>query len=119
MGNIFIGKIIAKKVKESHLSVAEFAKRINRSRTTVYDIFSRKSIDIELLMIISEALNYDFLTEIYLPARHNIKPKRAFVLIEVDPSQVPADLKEISLQNRGDIKLLLKEKLKSDIEKQA
>ena len=61
MGNIFIGKIIAKKVKESHLSVAEFAKRINRSRTTVYDIFSRKSIDIELLMIISEALNYDFL----------------------------------------------------------
>ena len=119
MGNIFIGKIIAKKVKESHLSVAEFAKRINRSRTTVYDIFSRKSIDIELLMIISEALNYDFLTEIYLPARHNIKPKRAFVLIEVDPSQVPADLKEISLASRGEIILLFLAKLKMGLEKQA
>lgn len=118
MVNVFIGRIIEQKVKERNLSVAEFAKRIHRSRTTVYDIFKRKSVDIDLLLIVSEALDYDFLTEIYLPTRQNTEHKRAFVVIEVDSSQVLSGLKEISTQEKSDIKILLKEKIKSKIEKQ-
>lgn len=65
MRNIHIGNIIHERFKESGLSVAEFATRINRTRGTVYDIFSRKSIDTDLLITISEVLHYDFFQEYY------------------------------------------------------
>ncbi|MDR0754301.1 MAG: helix-turn-helix domain-containing protein [Prevotellaceae bacterium] len=57
---IHIGNIIRQKVNQSSLSVAEFAKRINKTRENVYDIFKRSSIDTELLSQISKVLNYDF-----------------------------------------------------------
>lgn len=66
MKNIYIGNIIRRKVEESGLSIAEFASRINRTRPTAYDIFSRKSIDVDLLLCISEVLDYNFLKEVYL-----------------------------------------------------
>lgn len=65
MRNIHIGQIIHERFKESGLSVAEFAARINRTRGTVYDIFSRKSIDTDLLITISDVLQYDFFQEYY------------------------------------------------------
>lgn len=66
MKNIHIGSIIRSKLEESSLSIAEFADRINRTRPTIYDIFNRKSIDTDLLIKISEVLNYNFLQEVYL-----------------------------------------------------
>lgn len=69
--DIHIGSIIQRKFEESSLTVAEFADRINRARPTVYDIFSRKSIDTELLIKISEVLDYNFLEKVYLD--NNIK----------------------------------------------
>ena len=66
MKHIHIGSIIRQKLMESPLSIAEFASRINRTRTTVYDIFERKSIDVDLLLRISEVLDYNFLEEVYL-----------------------------------------------------
>lgn len=66
MRDIHIGTIIRRKLEESPLSIAEFAERINRTRPTVYDIFRRKSIDTDLLIRISEVLDYDFLREVYL-----------------------------------------------------
>lgn len=66
MKNIHIGAIIRQKLEESPLSIAEFASRINRTRTTVYDIFHRKSIDIDLLLSISEVLEYNFIEEVYV-----------------------------------------------------
>lgn len=42
------------------MTVSEFARRINKSRENIYSIFSRKSIDTELLSVISEVLEYDF-----------------------------------------------------------
>ena len=65
MKNIHIGKKKQKKFKESNLSISEFAMKINRTRGTVYGIFSRKSIDTDLLIKISETLHYDFLKEYY------------------------------------------------------
>jgi transcriptional regulator with XRE-family HTH domain len=108
---IFIGKIIEQKVKESNLSVSQFASLISRSRTTIYDIFHRKSIDIDLLLTISEVLDYDFLTEVYVPNYQDTAPRKCYLAIEVDPSAIPAGVREISLDQRSRVKILLKETL--------
>ena len=112
---IFIGKIIEQKVKESHLSVSQFASLISRSRTTIYDIFNRKSIDIDLLLTISEVLDYDFLTEIYVPQRKDPAPRKCYLAIEVDPSAIPADVREVSSDQKNRVKILLKERLKRKV----
>ena len=74
------------------MSVSDFAKCINRSRTTVYDIFQRKSIDVDLLLVISRALEFDFLREIYLKDNNGPAEKKYYVVVEVDPSQLTGDL---------------------------
>ncbi len=104
---IFIGKIIEQKVKECKLSISEFAILINRSRTTIYDIFHRKSIDIDLLLTISEVLDYDFLTEIYIPKSKDLSPKKCYLAIEVDPSAIPTDVREVSSDQKSRVKVLL------------
>ncbi|MDR2836508.1 MAG: transcriptional regulator [Bacteroidales bacterium] len=63
---IHIGKLIKAKVSEKNLSKVKFAKLINYERTNVYHIFERPTIDIDLLIKISVALNYDFIKEVYL-----------------------------------------------------
>ena len=40
--DIHIGKLVKEKFDESSLSVPEFAAALHKSRTTIYDIFSRK-----------------------------------------------------------------------------
>lgn len=94
MKNIHIGSIIRNKLEESSLSIAEFAERINRTRPTVYDIFNRKSIDTDLLVKISEVLDYDFLQEVYLEKEKDLPEivsfPRYIVGVEVDEK----DLKE-------------------------
>ena len=87
MRNIHIGHIIHERFKESGLSIAEFAARINRTRGTVYDIFSRKSIDTDLLVAISEVLHYDFFQEYYTSETHTHTP--------------PVPICQISLQVEG------------------
>ncbi len=42
------------------MPVQDFAHAISRSRTVVYDIFERETIDTGLLLKISEVLGYDF-----------------------------------------------------------
>lgn len=117
MINVFIGNIIRQKVKERKLTVSEFAKNINRSRTTVYDIFSRKSIDVDLLLTISEALDYDFLSEVYLRKKDN-SAKKCFLAIEIDPSELPCDTKEVAETDKLRIRVLLKEKIRSILEQE-
>ena len=63
---IYIGQIIQEKVIERGLGYSEFARRINCARSSLYHIFNSKSIDIEKLILISDVLEYDFITEIYL-----------------------------------------------------
>ena len=57
------GAEIRKVLKEKGMTVAEFARRINKSRENAYDIFRRKSLDMELLSAISEVLDYDFIAK--------------------------------------------------------
>ena len=63
---IHIGTVIKQRLGESRLTVSQFAELIHCDRTTVYDIFKRKSIDVDRLVHISRALDYNFLWEVYL-----------------------------------------------------
>lgn len=57
---IHIGKKIKEELYSQGISVSAFAKKINRSRNVVYDIFERESIDTDLLNKIGKILNCDF-----------------------------------------------------------
>lgn len=47
-------------LKMRKMPVSEFASSINRTRTVVYNIFERQTIDTGLLLQISKVLNHDF-----------------------------------------------------------
>ncbi len=66
LAKIHIGQEIDSRIKERGLSYAEFARRLNVERTTVYNIIRSKSIDIDRLIRISDILGYDFLRAVYL-----------------------------------------------------
>ncbi len=61
---LHIGHMVKSVFDNSGLSVAEFARRIHYERTNVYKIFNRRSIDVELLVKISEILNHNFLADV-------------------------------------------------------
>jgi predicted transcriptional regulator len=58
-----IGALIRKKLKEKN-TVVWFSKQLNCSRTNVYKIFERKSLDTTELMRISKILEYDFFADL-------------------------------------------------------
>jgi len=64
LNEIHIGQLIKSVFDTSGMSIAEFARRINCERTNVYKIFARKSIDVGLLVIISDTLQHNFLDDI-------------------------------------------------------
>ena len=57
---IHIGKKIKDELYKQGISVSTFAKKSNRSRNVVYDIFERESIDTALLNKIGIILRLDF-----------------------------------------------------------
>ncbi len=59
-----LGKIVLSKLKERGMSKSEFARRINKSRQNVQDIFNRDSLDTKLLSDISNVLDYNFFTDL-------------------------------------------------------
>lgn len=59
---VHIGNKIKQVFEESRLQIKDFATKINKSRTVVYNIFERKTIDTGLLYKISKVLDHDFFT---------------------------------------------------------
>lgn len=57
-----IGKLILSRLAELGMNKSEFARRINKSRQNVQDIFKRESVDTDLLLQISKVLNFNFFT---------------------------------------------------------
>lgn len=55
-----IGNEIRKVLKDREMTVVELASRLSCTRVNVYKIFEKHSIDTELLLRISIALEYDF-----------------------------------------------------------
>ncbi|MBO4738091.1 MAG: helix-turn-helix transcriptional regulator, partial [Bacteroidales bacterium] len=75
-----IGHLVKAVFDESGLTVAEFAKRIHCERTNVYKIFNRYTIDVALLVKISQALQHNFFVDVMnmsglaadIPVRHSL-----------------------------------------------
>lgn len=59
-----IGQLIKSVFDQSGMSIAEFSRRINVSRSNVYNIFAKADIGVQQLQLISEALNHDFLADL-------------------------------------------------------
>ncbi len=57
---VHVGKKIKEVLVQTRLKKTEFADSINISRTVVYDIFKRETIDTALLKKISTVLKHDF-----------------------------------------------------------
>ena len=57
---LHIGKLIRQKMEERHITVVWLAQRLSCSRTNVYKIFDKYSLDTEVLAKISDILEYDF-----------------------------------------------------------
>ncbi|MCM1005169.1 MAG: XRE family transcriptional regulator [Prevotella sp.] len=60
---VHIGNLIENEVRRQQMPVIDFARKINTDRRNVYDIFSRTSIDTNLLLKICTVLNRDFFRE--------------------------------------------------------
>ena len=63
MKDIHIGKIIRVYVYNHGISPQWLANKIGCNRSKIYKIYEKKSIDIDLLLLISKSLNYNFLNE--------------------------------------------------------
>ena len=58
--SIHIGKIIKEELRRQERTVAWLSRKIHCDRRNIYDIFSRTSIDTDLLYRLSLALHKDF-----------------------------------------------------------
>jgi len=63
MEGIHIGSIIQHYMEDRGISPSWLAQQINCNRTNIYKIYKKKHIDTELLIMISNALNYNFFKE--------------------------------------------------------
>lgn len=55
-----IGTLIRQKLKERKRTIVWLAENLSCSRTNVYKIFDKRSIDTDYLLRISDILDYDF-----------------------------------------------------------
>lgn len=95
LNNIYIGELIRQKVEELHWKYSDFARAINCSRSSLYNLFNSKDISVEKLILISRVLDYDFISEVYLSKCKGLelggKPFIAIPLNEdtIDASAMP------------------------------
>ena len=61
---IHVGRMIEYELRRQDKTVSWLARSICHERSSIYKIFSRKSVDIYLLLKISVLLNHDFFLDI-------------------------------------------------------
>jgi DNA-binding Xre family transcriptional regulator len=91
--NIHIGLLIHNMLKEKEIQITDLANSLRCTKSNVYSIFKRKSIDVDLLMRISKILDYDFLKLYY---GDNISPSKGYRLV-IDVNELK--MKEILSDN--------------------
>ena len=99
--DVDIGSIIKRIINERNMTVAEFARQLNISRTSksrniAYSIFNRKSLDSDMLMKISKILDHNLLLEFFEeePTVHKI------LIIEADSFKMDKIIDDLS-QNKS------------------
>lgn len=66
-----IGQRIQAELAEQQQTVAWLAEQLCMDRTSLYYTFKQKTIDLELLMLISVFLNHDFMQDVIDICNHN------------------------------------------------
>lgn len=97
MQDIHLGTLVRRKMRERGISINEFAEAIHCDRTNVYNIFKRKSMDVQLVVRISNALNYDFLQYYHqeINNKNNVNLRLEIVVQKDDDEWVIEKIKEI------------------------
>jgi predicted transcriptional regulator len=54
------GEIIEKAVRESGLSISELARRMKKSRRTIYNLFENPNVSIDEVLHIGKIIHHDF-----------------------------------------------------------
>jgi plasmid maintenance system antidote protein VapI len=54
------GQVIQKAVKESGISITQLAKKLKKSRQSVYNIFDSQQVPLDMIIEIGKAIHYDF-----------------------------------------------------------
>lgn len=95
--DLFIGKLIQQKVDEKGFTYAEFARRINCSRTSLYYLFNSRNIDVERLMLVCKVLDYDFIADIYYDGADETRNEQPFLQLpfkdgKIDLSHLPKEV---------------------------
>jgi hypothetical protein len=91
-----VGSLIKEIVEKRGMAHSAFARKINRSPQNVYDLFKRKTIDIDLLAEIGKVLDYDF----FQHYRHKPVGESGLSVLErvpTDTMPVPVKPKSISI----------------------
>lgn len=57
---LHIGELIRKRMEEQQISIVWLAKHLSCSRTNVYKLLNKYSLDTEILAKISKLLDFDF-----------------------------------------------------------
>lgn len=83
MKKVHIGKEIEKRLLKMGMSISEFSVRIGCSRRSVYRMFEKNSIDIDILRRCSEVLETNFIKDYYLE-EGCFKDRKTFVAIPID-----------------------------------
>jgi len=119
---VHIGQKIKKIVNEQRIPVKEFASKINKSRTVVYNIFERKTIDTGLLDKIGIVLKHNFFQyyineEEFLIAKDDgisyLKKDEEISVLRIELQKNKKDITELNekLELMKKINSLLEEKL--------
>lgn len=99
---VHIGKKIKEEIQQKGIPVSLFAKKINRSRNVVYDIFERESIDTELLGKIGKVLGVDFFS-LYSSQKEYQHLSKNNIVNEQQSSYIKQleEVKSLKLQNES------------------
>jgi len=102
---IHIGKKIQFVFNQSGLSVSQFARMLGVQRTRIYTILESKTIDTDLLCKISDALHYDFLTEVYIKKREtaNQNPATININFQVSSENLAEFIKSVDRLKRAGV----------------
>lgn len=87
---IHIGEEIKELLRKKRMKVVDFSRKIDTNRNNSYDIFTRKSIDTNLLLKISEVLEFDFFRLYSIPISQN-----KLVQQLIDPLEAHKDYEEL------------------------
>ncbi len=93
---VHVGKKIEEVLRDRHIPVVEFARKINTNRNNVYSIFRRESIDTKLLQKVGEVLQYNF----FIYISDMLYRQSDLLFINNDEVKVDTDLDEVGRWER-------------------